>query len=56
MRDMMNKKGSRQAERDSKKNAIFDQIGLPLLRLSTKGSEEEGKIKAQLDKNLGEIE
>lgn len=50
------KKGSRQAERDSKKNAIFDKIGLPLLRLSTKGSGEEGKIKAQLDKNLGEIE
>ena len=47
------KKGSRQAERDSKKNAIFDQIGLPLLRLSTKGSGEEGKIKAQLDKYLG---
>ena len=50
------KKGSRQAERDLKKNAIFEQIGLPLLRLSTKGSGEEGKIKAQLDKNLGEIE
>ena len=50
------KKGTRQAERDLKKNAIFDQIGLPLLRLSTKGSGEEGKIKAQLDKNLGEIE
>lgn len=47
------KKGSRQAERDLKKNAIFDQIGLPLLRLSTKGSEEENKIKAQLDKYLG---
>ena len=47
------KKGSRQAERDLKKNAIFDQIGLPLLRLSTKGSGEEGKIKAQLDKYLG---
>ena len=47
------KKGSRQAERDSKKNVIFDQIGLPLLRLSTKGSGEEGKIKAQLDKYLG---
>lgn len=50
------KKGTKQAERDLKKNAIFDQIGLPLLRLSTKGSGEEGKIKAQLDKNLGEIE
>ena len=47
------KKGSRQAERDSKKNAIFEQIGLLLLRLSTKGSGEEGKIKAQLDKYLG---
>ena len=47
------KKGARQAERDLKKNAIFDQIGLPLLRLSTKGSEEENKIKAQLDKYLG---
>ena len=49
------KKGTRQAERDLKKNAIFDQIGLPLLRLSTKGSGEEGKIKAQLDMYLGEI-
>ena len=47
------KKGTRQAERDLKKNAIFDQIGLPLLRLSTKGSGEEVKIKVQLDKYLG---
>lgn len=47
------KKGSRQAERDLNKNAIFDQIGLPLLRLSTKGSGEEVKIKVQLDKYLG---
>lgn len=47
------KKGSRQAERDLKKNAIFEQIELPLLRLSTKGSGEEGKIKAQLDRYLG---
>ena len=47
------KKGTKQAERDSKKNAIFEQIGLPLLRLSTKGSGEEGKIKAQLDMYLG---
>ena len=47
------KKGTRQAERDLKKNAIFDKIGLPLLRLSTKGSGEEGKIKAQLDRYLG---
>lgn len=47
------KKGTKQAERDLKKNAIFDQIGLPLLRLSTKGFGEENKIKAQLDKYLG---
>ena len=47
------KKGTKQSERDLKKNAIFDQIGLPLLRLSTKGSGEEGIIKAQLDKYLG---
>ncbi|MGN0728003.1 DUF2726 domain-containing protein [Treponema sp.] len=44
------KKGTKQAERDNKKNAIFDIIGLPLLRLSTKGSGEEKKIKEQLDK------
>lgn len=50
------KKGTRQAERDVKKNAIFEQIGLPLLRLSTKGSGEENKIKAQLDTYLGVTE
>ena len=50
------KKGTKQSERDLKKNAIFEQIGLPLLRLSTKGSGEEGKIKAQLDMYLGEME
>lgn len=49
------KKGTKQAERDLKKNAIFDQIGLPLLRLSTKGSGEEQKIKAQLDKFVNDI-
>lgn len=47
------KKGTKQSERDLKKNTIFEQIGLPLLRLSTKGSGEEGKIKAQLDKYMG---
>ena len=46
------KKGTKQAERDLKKNAIFEYIGLPLLRLSTKGSGEEEKIKEQLDKYL----
>ena len=34
------------------KNQIFELIGIPLLRLSTKGSGEETKIKEQLDKHL----
>ena len=46
------KKGTKQAERDIKKNAIFEHIGIPLLRLSTKGSGEEEKVKIQLDKCL----
>lgn len=46
------KKGAKQAERDQKKNAIFELIGLPLLRLSTKGSGEEQRIKEQLDTYL----
>ena len=50
------KKGTRQAERDLKKNAIFERIGLPLLRLSTKGSGEEDKIIEQLDTYLGVTE
>lgn len=44
------KQGTEQAKRDIKKNKIFELIGLPLLRLNTKGSGEEQKIKAQLDK------
>lgn len=46
------KKGTKQSERDIKKNQIFEIIGLPLIRLSTKGSNEEAKIKKQLDKYL----
>ena len=46
------KKGTKQAERDKKKNEIFELLGLPLLRLNTKGSGEEIKIKAQLDSYL----
>lgn len=49
------KKGTKQAERDEKKNQIFELIGIPLLRLSTKGSGEEARIKEQLDKYLEEI-
>ena len=43
------KKGTKQSERDLKKNQIFELIGLPLLRLSTKGSGEESRIKELLD-------
>ncbi len=46
------KKGTKQAERDKKKNRIFELIGLPLIRLSTKGSGEEEKIKRMLDNIL----
>ena len=42
------KRGTRQAERDIKKNTIFELFGIPLLRLSTKGSNEEFKIKRAL--------
>lgn len=46
------KKGTKQSVRDQKKNAIFEMLGLPLLRLSTKGSSEEQQIKELLDKYL----
>lgn len=46
------KKGTKQSVRDQKKNAIFEMLGLSLLRLSTKGSGEEKQIKEQLDKYL----
>ena len=46
------KKGTKQAERDLKKNRIFELVELPLLRLSTKGANEEQKIKQQLNSYL----
>lgn len=36
--------GTKQAERDKKKNHILDTCGLPLLRLKTNGSQEREKI------------
>lgn len=39
-----------QKERDSKKNNILDKIGLPLLRLSTNGHNEEARIIEKLNK------
>ena len=46
------KNGTKQAERDAKKNKVFELIGLPLLRISTKGSGEYEKIKGLLDSFL----
>jgi len=36
--------GSEQAKRDELKNSILDKVGIPLLRLSTDGSNEKNKI------------
>jgi hypothetical protein len=36
--------GSEQAKRDEQKNSILDKAGIPLLRLSTDGSNEKNKI------------
>jgi len=36
--------GSEQAKRDALKNSILDKVGIPLLRLSTDGSNEKNKI------------
>lgn len=42
------KEGTRQAERDKLKNAIFEKYEIPLLRLATNGSGEIEKIKERL--------
>lgn len=44
------KQGTRQSERDRIKDRILNRYGLPLLRLSTTGIDEEAKIKDQLSK------
>ena len=44
------KSGSKQAERDAKKNSILDKCAIPLLRLRTDGSGEKEKIKNALKK------
>ena len=40
--------GSVQADRDEKKNRIFERCGIPLLRLRTDGSGEKGRIEQGL--------
>ena len=47
------KAGSRQAERDGKKNRILEKAGIPLLRLRTDGSGEREKIREALGKGMG---
>ena len=42
------KSGSKQAERDAKKNSILDKCAIPLLRLRTDGSGEKEKIRNAL--------
>lgn len=44
------KEGTKQAERDKKKNHILESCGLPLLRLNTNGSLEKERIIAELNK------
>ena len=49
---IFHKEGSLQYERDQMKNSILDKCGLPLLRLSTLGSNEYTAISKAIDKNL----
>lgn len=44
--------GTRQSERDRMKDRILDRYSLPLLRLSTTGTDEEAKIHTQLTELL----
>ena len=44
--------GSKQEERDEKKNGIMEKCGLPLLRLRTDGSGEEERIRSALQAAL----
>ncbi|NTV68283.1 MAG: AAA family ATPase [Chlorobaculum sp.] len=43
------REGSRQAERDLIKDTVLAKCGLPILRLSTVGSDERNRIKRKLD-------
>lgn len=47
------KAGSRQSERDAIKDSVLESIGLPLLRLSTNGSQEKEKISHALSNLIG---
>ena len=49
---MYHQEDSKQGERDRKKNQIMEKYEIPLLRLSTTGSEERKKLEEMLDKIL----
>jgi hypothetical protein len=44
--------GSKQAERDAKKNSIFEKCGIPLLRIRTDGSDERTRIEEKLRSSI----
>ena len=46
------KSGSKQAERDAKKNSILEKCAVPLLRLRTDGSGEKERILDKLQNSL----
>lgn len=52
---MYHKEGTEQYQRDRLKNSILDKFGLPLLRLSTLGSEERDVIRTAIAKRLETI-
>ncbi|ABL64361.1 AAA domain-containing protein [Chlorobium phaeobacteroides] len=43
------REGTRQAERDALKDAVLEKCGLPILRLSTIGSDERNRIRKKLE-------
>ena len=44
--------GSKQAERDARKDSIFQKCGIPLLRIRTDESGEEKRIESLLKENI----
>ena len=48
------REGTRQAERDVLKNSVLQKCGLPILRLSTVGSDERSRIRKTLKDIVGE--
>ena len=47
------REGTRQAERDVLKNSVLKKCGLPILRLSTVGSDERSRIRKKLEDVVG---